>query len=79
MSDFWFEVIAAIVKIAVIYFVLINAGGLLPWVERKQAALIQDRIGANRAGTELTLPGPLAFLTPVAALFGKARLHPTGG
>jgi NADH-quinone oxidoreductase subunit H len=32
----------------VIMFVL-NLGGLLGWVERKQSAIMQDRIGANRA------------------------------
>jgi NADH-quinone oxidoreductase subunit H len=32
----------------VVMFVL-NLGGLLGWVERKQSAIMQDRIGANRA------------------------------
>jgi len=32
----------------VMLFVL-NLGGLLTWVERKQSAIMQDRIGANRA------------------------------
>jgi NADH-quinone oxidoreductase subunit H len=32
----------------VIMFVL-NLGGLMTWVERKQSAIMQDRIGANRA------------------------------
>jgi len=31
-----------------VMFVL-NLGGLLGWVERKQSAIMQDRIGANRA------------------------------
>lgn len=42
--------VADLVKVAVVFFVLLNAGGLLTWVERKQAAVIQHRIGANRAG-----------------------------
>ena len=28
---------------------VLNLGGLLDWVERKQSAIMQDRIGANRA------------------------------
>src|SRR5207248_1463030 len=32
----------------VVMFIL-NLGGLLTWVERKQSAIMQDRIGANRA------------------------------
>src|ERR1035441_8868272 len=30
-------------------FILFSIAGLLTWVERKQRALMQDRIGANRA------------------------------
>ena len=30
-------------------FIMFNIAGLLTWVERKQSALMQDRIGANRA------------------------------
>ena len=45
-----FEFIAALVKIVVILFGIIFAfAALLTWVERKQSAIMQDRIGANRA------------------------------
>jgi NADH-quinone oxidoreductase subunit H len=36
-------------KIGFVFFVVLNLAGLLGWVERKQSALMQDRIGANRA------------------------------
>lgn len=42
-----------IVKILGVLFILLNVGGLMTWVERKQAAVIQHRIGANRAGFSL--------------------------
>ena len=34
-----------------VYFAILNLAGLHTWVERKQSALIQDRIGANRASS----------------------------
>jgi len=41
-----------LIKLVLAAFVLImvlNFAGLHTWIERKQSALIQDRIGANRA------------------------------
>ncbi|HSF14696.1 MAG TPA: NADH-quinone oxidoreductase subunit NuoH [Vicinamibacteria bacterium] len=41
-----------IIKLALagfVFFAVLNLAGLHTWVERKQSALIQDRIGANRA------------------------------
>jgi NADH-quinone oxidoreductase subunit H len=62
-------------KIAGVFFILLNVGGIMTWVERKQSALIQHRIGANRAG--FLLPsrwegGPLllrAFVNPFLFIF----------
>ncbi len=36
-------------RVAFVMLFVLNMGGLLTWVERKQSALMQDRIGANRA------------------------------
>jgi NADH-quinone oxidoreductase subunit H len=44
-----FEVIAALVKVVFVIGMLMTFAALLTWVERKQSAVMQDRIGANRA------------------------------
>src|SRR5437870_2835085 len=36
-------------RVAFVMLFVLNIGGLLTWVERKQSAIMQDRIGANRA------------------------------
>src|ERR671934_2788043 len=49
MSGVAGEVLARFGPVAFVMFVILNLGGLLTWVERKQSAIMQDRIGANRA------------------------------
>ena len=44
------ETLAIKLVLAIVVFIaVLNLAGLSTWVERKQSALIQDRIGANRA------------------------------
>jgi len=43
------DLAAAFGPVAFVMFVVLNLGGILTWVERKQSAIMQDRIGANRA------------------------------
>src|SRR5438093_7943899 len=38
-----------LVLAGIVFFAALNLAGFHTWVERKQSALIQDRIGANRA------------------------------
>ena len=42
-------IVAAIIKILVIVGFVFNMGALLTWVDRRQSAMMQDRIGPNRA------------------------------
>ena len=42
-------VIIKVVLAGLVFFAILNLAGIHTWVERKQSALIQDRIGANRA------------------------------
>ena len=49
-KTFW---ISSAIKMFVIVFGLVNIGALLLWVERRQSAMIQDRMGPNRASVTL--------------------------
>jgi NADH-quinone oxidoreductase subunit H len=49
MSGVAGDLLAAFGPVAFVMFVVLNMGGILTWVERKQSAIMQDRIGANRA------------------------------
>jgi NADH-quinone oxidoreductase subunit H len=65
-----------------IFIILVVVGALAPvitWIERKQSAVMQDRIGANRADVGgLTLLGLLHPLADVLKLFGKEDFVPDG-
>jgi NADH-quinone oxidoreductase subunit H len=43
------DVGVALGRVVFVMMFVLNLGGLLTWVERKQSAIMQDRIGANRA------------------------------
>ena len=61
---------------------VLNLGGLLLWVERKGSALLQDRIGANRAAIFGKLPFNLGIVNTLVAdpikLFTKEDFIPLG-
>jgi NADH-quinone oxidoreductase subunit H len=62
-----------ILKVAIPVVALLSAAGLLSWVERRGAALIQDRPGPNRVG-------PAGLLQPLAdavKFFFKEDIIPT--
>ncbi len=44
------EVLILLIKIAFVLNIILGLASLCTWIERKGSALIQDRIGANRAG-----------------------------
>ena len=42
--------IILLIKGFLVFHVAVGLSGICTWIERKGSALIQDRIGANRAG-----------------------------
>src|SRR5256885_16062514 len=56
---------------------VLNLGGLLTWVERKQSAIMQDRIGANRASIlGLRLLGLFHPLADAIKMLAKEDFRP---
>jgi NADH-quinone oxidoreductase subunit H len=78
MTDF---IITFILTLMVLLMVL-NLGGLLLWVERKGSAVLQDRIGANRAAILGKMPFNLGIINTLVAdpikLFTKEDFVPLG-
>src|SRR5436853_6863192 len=63
----------------VMFFGVMNLAGLHTWIERKQSALIQDRIGANRASIfGLRLMGLFHPLADAINMFTKEDIIPAG-
>jgi NADH-quinone oxidoreductase subunit H len=70
------------IKLAVAGFVLfgvLNLAGLHTWIERKQSAIIQDRIGANRADIfGFTMLGLFHPIADSIKMFTKEDIIPAG-
>jgi NADH-quinone oxidoreductase subunit H len=66
----------------ILFILLVVMAGFLPmitWVERKQSAVMQDRVGANRADIAgITVLGLLHPLADVFKLFAKEDFVPQG-
>ncbi len=52
----WAFITITLINLLLVFGMLLNLGGLLTWVERKQAAVMANRIGANRCYVPLPLP-----------------------
>jgi len=75
------EVVWTLVKILVMVGFLFNVGAVLTWVDRRQSAMIQDRIGPNRAvvkvfGREFRLWGLLHTAADGVKFFFKEDFLP---
>jgi NADH-quinone oxidoreductase subunit H len=75
------QVLWALIKILIMVGFLFNVGGLLTWLDRRQSAMIQDRIGPNRAvikvfGVELRVAGLLHTAADGVKFFFKEDFMP---
>ena len=71
--------IIKLVLASIVFFGVLNLAGFHTWVERKQSALIQDRIGANRADIfGFRLLGLFHGLADAIKMFTKEDIVPDG-
>jgi NADH-quinone oxidoreductase subunit H len=64
---------------SIVFFAALNLAGFHTWVERKQSALIQDRIGANRAPIfGFRMLGMFHGMADVLKMFTKEDIVPKG-
>jgi NADH-quinone oxidoreductase subunit H len=67
----------------IVLLAILNLGGLMTWVERKQSAVMQDRVGANRAsitlfGREFRVLGLLHGVADGVKMMVKEDFQPAG-
>jgi NADH-quinone oxidoreductase subunit H len=60
------ETLIAAIKALIVLTLVLSLASLCTWIERKASALLQDRIGANRAGAFIAAPN--LFLRPFYAV-----------
>ncbi|MFP6638299.1 MAG: NADH-quinone oxidoreductase subunit NuoH [Nitrospinaceae bacterium] len=76
----WVDLIITLVKILFVFSITIGFfAPVLTWVERKQSALMQDRIGANRADIlGFTALGLFHIIADAVKMFTKEDFIPDG-
>src|SRR4051812_29644323 len=76
-----FQLIFSIIKIVLVVGFVVNIAAILSWMERRQSAMMQDRIGPNRAemtvfGTKVRLGGMLHPVADALKMFFKEDFVP---
>lgn len=73
------DLVVKLVLTAFVFFGVLNLAGLHTWLERKQSAIIQDRIGANRASIlGWRLMGLFHPIADALKMFTKEDIVPAG-
>jgi NADH-quinone oxidoreductase subunit H len=73
------DLVIKLVLAGVMFFGVLNLAGLHTWIERKQSAVIQDRIGANRADIfGFRILGLFHPLADAVKMFTKEDIVPSG-
>ena len=73
------DLLIKFVLAGIVLFTVLNLAGFHTWVERKQSALIQDRIGANRAAIfGFRMLGMFHGVADVLKMFTKEDIVPAG-
>jgi NADH-quinone oxidoreductase subunit H len=73
------DLIIKLVVASIMFFGIMNLAGLHTWLERKQSAIIQDRIGANRASIfGFRAMGLFHPLADAVKMFTKEDIIPAG-
>jgi NADH-quinone oxidoreductase subunit H len=73
------DVLIKLVLAGILFFGVMNLAGLHTWIERKQSAVMQDRIGANRADIlGFTVLGLFHPIADAVKMFTKEDIVPAG-
>lgn len=73
------DVLIKFVLVAIVFFGVLNLAGLHTWIERKQSAIMQDRIGANRASIfGFRVLGLFHTIADALKMFTKEDIVPAG-
>ncbi len=73
------DLLIKLVLAGIMFFGVLNLAGLHTWIERKQSAVMQDRIGANRADIfGFTILGLFHPLADAVKMFMKEDIIPKG-
>ena len=71
--------VIVLIKASGVLFALLNLAGFLTWAERKQSAIMQDRIGPNRANIgRVTAGGLLHVIADGIKMIAKEDFIPAG-